>query len=247
MTETGEPRSHGYDRAKQKTGHRGDTLPSGWTGVPRLRRCHRALRGAFPAWRLGRARRGDRVFDRQGCRFWCAFLPPRGRIRRNGWPQTLPRGFGRLFLAPRGRRGCGHRPGPAGRPRESGAQVFLDVCDRSRARADGARFVHRVFRSVSSHDLLHRWRSGCGHLDRLQVPRLDSRKADVPSSNPPSYRTGDAVGVLYDPDHPRDARIDRGRWNKAVPILIGGSGVFLCLLGLWILKRRPPATSRTPS
>ena len=74
------------------------------------------------------------------------------------------------------------------------------------------------------------------------------RFKDSISSNPPSYRTGEAVGVLYDPDHPRDARIDRGRWNKAVPILIGGSGVFLCLLGVWILKRRTPAnTSRTPS
>ena len=73
------------------------------------------------------------------------------------------------------------------------------------------------------------------------------RFKDSISSNPPSYRTGEVVGVFYDPDHPRDARIDRGRWNKAVPILIGGSGVFLCFLGLWILKRRTPATSRTPS
>ena len=107
---------------------------------------------------------------------------------------------------------------------------------------------------------LQAWRK---YKDAALRPRVftDASKAEIPwadpealrtaidsiSSNPPSYRTGDAVGVLYDPDHPRDARIDRGRWNKAVPILIGGSGVFLCLLGLWILKRRPPATSRTPS
>jgi len=56
---------------------------------------------------------------------------------------------------------------------------------------------------------------------------------DSISSNPPSYRRGDAVGVLYDPDRPRDARIDRGRWNKAVPILIGGFGALLCLLAVW--------------
>ena len=61
---------------------------------------------------------------------------------------------------------------------------------------------------------------------------------DSMASNPPSYRRGEAVGVLYDPDRPRDARIDRGRWNKAVPILIGGFGALLCLLGAWGLSRR---------
>jgi len=64
------------------------------------------------------------------------------------------------------------------------------------------------------------------------------RFKDSISSNPPAYRRGQAVDVLYDPVHPRDARIDRGRWNKAVPILIGGAGALLCLLGLWSMKRR---------
>jgi hypothetical protein len=74
----------------------------------------------------------------------------------------------------------------------------------------------------------------------------DGRKytfKDTISSNPPSYRRGQAVGVLYDPDQPRDARIDRGRWNKAVPILIGGFGGLLCLLGLWSFSRRPQRVS----
>jgi hypothetical protein len=61
---------------------------------------------------------------------------------------------------------------------------------------------------------------------------------DSISSNPPSRRRGEPVGVLYDPDQPRDARIDRGRWNKAVPILIGGFGALLCLFGVWGLSRR---------
>ena len=68
----------------------------------------------------------------------------------------------------------------------------------------------------------------------------DGRKytfKDTISSNPPSYRRGEAVGVLYDPDQPRDARIDRGRWNKAVPILIGVFGALLCLLGFWSFSR----------
>ena len=64
------------------------------------------------------------------------------------------------------------------------------------------------------------------------------RFKDSVSSNPPSYRTGQRVGVLYDPADPRDARIDRGRWNKVVPILSGGCGALFVLLGLWILQRR---------
>ncbi len=69
----------------------------------------------------------------------------------------------------------------------------------------------------------------------------DGRKyrfKDSISSNPPAYRRGQAVDVLYDPAHPRDARIDRGRWNKAVPIIVAASGALLCLLGLWSVKRR---------
>ena len=58
-----------------------------------------------------------------------------------------------------------------------------------------------------------------------------------------TLKIGQTVGVLYDPGHPREARIDRGRWNKAMPILIGAFGALLCLLGLWILKRRAPAPS----
>jgi Protein of unknown function (DUF3592) len=64
------------------------------------------------------------------------------------------------------------------------------------------------------------------------------RFKDSVSSNPPSYRTGDRVAVLFDPDHPRDARIDRGRWNRLVPILVAGSGALFSLLGFWVLKRR---------
>jgi hypothetical protein len=62
------------------------------------------------------------------------------------------------------------------------------------------------------------------------------------SARPPMYATGDSVGVLYDPDNPSSARIDHGRWNRAVPILIGGFGLLFCFAGLWVVKRR--STSR---
>jgi uncharacterized protein DUF3592 len=63
------------------------------------------------------------------------------------------------------------------------------------------------------------------------------RFKDSISSNPPSYRTGDAVQVLYDPGDPRRARIDRGLWNRAIPVLVGAFGALLSLCGLWIRPR----------
>jgi Sec-independent protein translocase protein TatA len=62
---------------------------------------------------------------------------------------------------------------------------------------------------------------------------------DSIGSNPPSYRSGDVVAVLYDPSQPADARIDRGRWNKLIPDLIGGFGALLGFLGIWMALKRP--------
>jgi Protein of unknown function (DUF3592) len=69
------------------------------------------------------------------------------------------------------------------------------------------------------------------------------RFKDSISSNPPSYRTGEAVAVLCNPEHPSDARIDRGKWNKAVPLLVASGGVVFFLLGLWALKRQTTSAS----
>jgi Protein of unknown function (DUF3592) len=70
------------------------------------------------------------------------------------------------------------------------------------------------------------------------------RFKDSIGSDPPSYRRGDAVRVLYDPDQPQRARIDRGRWNTAIPILIAAFGALLCSLGVWSAaqRRRPVGT-----
>jgi Protein of unknown function (DUF3592) len=67
------------------------------------------------------------------------------------------------------------------------------------------------------------------------------RFKDSVSSNPPSYRPGDVVKVLYDPDGPRNARIDRGRWNLAIPLLVSAVGALLCSLGVWSASRRRSA------
>jgi len=63
------------------------------------------------------------------------------------------------------------------------------------------------------------------------------RFKDSISSNPASYRTGDAVQVLYDPGDFYKARIDRGVWNRAIPLLVGALGALFLLCGFWIATR----------
>ena len=63
------------------------------------------------------------------------------------------------------------------------------------------------------------------------------RFKDSIGSDPPSYETGDTVQVLYDPSSPSKARIDRGIWNLAIPLLVGALGASLFLCGLWIFPR----------
>jgi hypothetical protein len=70
---------------------------------------------------------------------------------------------------------------------------------------------------------------------------------DRVGTDPPSYRAGDPVTVLYDPESPRDtAMIDRGLWNWLAP----GA---LCLFGLIVgaaglsLRRTGGAPQRSQS
>jgi len=70
------------------------------------------------------------------------------------------------------------------------------------------------------------------------------RFKDSVSSSPASWRTGEAAKILFDPDDPADARIDRGRWNGAVPLLIAAFGALLCSLGMWmVFSRERPCTT----
>jgi hypothetical protein len=60
---------------------------------------------------------------------------------------------------------------------------------------------------------------------------------DSIGSNPPSYRPGDRVTVLYRADDPRDVIIDRGAfWNWAIPAVLLMGSVLLGLLALWIRR-----------
>ena len=69
---------------------------------------------------------------------------------------------------------------------------------------------------------------------------------DSIGSNPPSYRPGDKVTVLYRADHPRDVIIDRGAfWNWAIPAVLLMASLMLGALSLWI--RRSGTSTETPT
>jgi len=53
-------------------------------------------------------------------------------------------------------------------------------------------------------------------------------------SNPPSYRVGDTVRVLYDPQTPQSALIDS--WELwLLPVIFIGVGGFFALIGIFVL------------
>jgi len=55
-------------------------------------------------------------------------------------------------------------------------------------------------------------------------------------SNPPAYRRGDTVAVLYDPANPEIAVIDG--WQRYLPVLVlAGLGAVFALVGLGVLGR----------
>ena len=68
---------------------------------------------------------------------------------------------------------------------------------------------------------------------------------DTIGSNPPSYRTGDKVTVLYRADNPqRDVIIDRGLlWNWAIPVILLLGAALLAWLMVWM--RRSAASGGT--
>lgn len=63
---------------------------------------------------------------------------------------------------------------------------------------------------------------------------LQDRKITFTSnygSNPPSYKVGDQVDVLYDPNDPKDnAMIDAGLWNWLLPSILALVGGFMFLI-----------------
>lgn len=56
--------------------------------------------------------------------------------------------------------------------------------------------------------------------------------SDSIGSNHPLYSRGDSVDVIYSPQKPENAIIDRGIWNWTLSFALGGAGVFLLFVTL---------------
>ena len=88
--------------------------------------------------------------------------------------------------------------------------------------------------------------SGGGHYSYYAIVRFRTEKnvtlefKDNVGSNPPSYRPGDKVTVLYLPDNRRkDAIIDRGIWwNWAIPGIVFLFAAFIVLILIGMLRQR---------
>jgi hypothetical protein len=61
---------------------------------------------------------------------------------------------------------------------------------------------------------------------------------DSLSSTPPMYAVGQNVNVLYDPEHPDKAGIDRGIWNYWLTAAFGIPGAVLLMCGVHQARRR---------
>lgn len=68
------------------------------------------------------------------------------------------------------------------------------------------------------------------------------RFRDRVGSNPPAYRVGEAVAVLYLPQDPGSAMIDRGIWNWIGPGIVLLAGVVLIISSLRSLSARQAAS-----
>jgi hypothetical protein len=57
-------------------------------------------------------------------------------------------------------------------------------------------------------------------------------------SSPPHYQTGERVNVLYNPENPVEAQIDRGIGNYWVAVLLGFIGALFVMAGLYSVRKR---------
>jgi hypothetical protein len=118
----------------------------------------------------------------------------------------------------------------------------------ARLEASGVRAQGEVVRLKSEHS--------SGNHGYVYYPVVRFRAAsnarvefkDSIGSNPPAYRVGDKVTVLYLADNPsRDAIIDRGPfWNWLIPaVLIVGAALLFWLL-LFLLRTARPQSGPSP-
>jgi len=135
----------------------------------------------------------------------------RERVNRFAWPLLVAAGAGLLFLAAHM-----HRT----------TSAFL-----ARAVPGSGRVVDLAASESSDDDTTY---AAVVEFEADGEPR---RFKDSLGANPPLYRPGDQVPVLYLPDDPGVARIDRGIWSRALPPLVGALGALLAVAGTWMGAR----------
>jgi Protein of unknown function (DUF3592) len=74
---------------------------------------------------------------------------------------------------------------------------------------------------------------GGGYAPVFQFKTLGGESIQVAGiiySNPPQYKAGQVVDVLYDPKNPQRARINKGSNMYFVPFLLVGCGIVLLII-----------------
>jgi hypothetical protein len=80
--------------------------------------------------------------------------------------------------------------------------------------------------------------SGGGYAPVYQFKTKEGKSivvADTLSSNPPAFKEGQVIDVLYDPANPEKARIKRFMSLYFAPVLLGGMGVLFGGAGIAVL------------
>jgi hypothetical protein len=76
---------------------------------------------------------------------------------------------------------------------------------------------------------------GGGYAPIYQFKTLEGQDIEIQdglSSNPPRFKVGQDVKVLYDPENPRNARLNKWLNLYFLPILFGGLGVIFGGVGI---------------
>lgn len=92
--------------------------------------------------------------------------------------------------------------------------------------------IQMVYRGSSSSS------SGGGYSPVYQFKTKDGKAivvTDNLSSNPPAFKEGQVIDVLYDPANPQKASIKRWMSLYLVPLLLGGLGVIFGGVGVALL------------
>ena len=79
---------------------------------------------------------------------------------------------------------------------------------------------------------------GSGYAPVFQFKAMNGETVQVAEriySNPPRFKTGQEVDVLYDPQDPHKARINKGFDLYFTPALLGGMGILFFGIGIVLM------------